>query len=213
VFSSIAQRFLDDPALDTVCGGAVVFDETPGGNRTIVATYQRRRDMELSFHNVTLGAPIINARFFRRRVYERLGLYDTRYPIASDREFLMRAAIARLKHAAIERLVYHYRRHPGSLSINHERSHLGSLLEEHIALSERYLENDGVPLEFRRLCRIWHTRETCRMTLHGLRRMRFGDAFSYVARGFGHDAVWPWRVAPIVISRVLRAPANRLARR
>jgi len=212
VFSSVAQRFLDDPELDTLCGGAVVFDDGPEGKPVIVARYQRRRDKELSFHNVTLGAPIINARFFRRHVYERLGLYDTRYPIASDREFLIRAAIAGVKHAEIEPLVYHYRRHSGSLSINREGSHLGPLLEEHIGLSERYLQNGSVPMEFRRLCRIWHTRETCRMALQGLRSMGFRDAFRYVVRGFRHDAIWPWRVAPIAISRVLRAshlPARR----
>ncbi len=214
VFSSVAQRFLDDPELDTLCGGAVVFsDESPKGKRTIVTTYLSQRDKALSFRNVTLGAPIINARFFRRHVYERLGLYDTRYLIASDREFLMRAAIAGLRHASIERLVYHYRRHSGSLSINHEEPHLGLLLEEHIAVSGRYLEDDSVPFELRRLCRIWHTRETCRMALQRLKRKNLRDAFRYMVRGFEHDAAWPWRVAPIVISKILLRPARNLARR
>jgi glycosyltransferase involved in cell wall biosynthesis len=213
VFFSVAQRFLHDPDLDTLCGGAVVFDDSAEGTPVIVVRYLSRREKELSFHNVTLGAPIINARFFRRHVYERLGLFDTRYPISSDRDFLIRAAIAGVKHAEIEPLVYHYRRHSGSLSINREGSHLGSLLEEHIELSERYLQNGSVPMEFRRLCRIWHTRETCRMVLQGCRTMGFRDAFRYAVRGVRHDGIWPWRVAPLLVARILRSPARTLARR
>jgi glycosyltransferase involved in cell wall biosynthesis len=212
VFSSVARRFLDDPELDTLCGGAVVFEEAPEGKRALVVSYLGQREKDLSFQNVTLGAPIINARFFRRQVYDRLGLYDTRYPIASDREFLIRAAIAGVKHAEIEPLVYHYRRHRGSLSINRDGSHLGRLLEEHIELSERYLQNGGGPKEFRRLCRTWHTRETCRMVLLSCRTMRLGDAFRYAVRGVRHDAMWPWRVAPIVFSRMVRASQERTGR-
>src|SRR5580692_5502124 len=48
------------------------------------------------FQNVTLGYPNINARIFRRSVFDKLGRFDLAYAIASDRELLMRGALANI---------------------------------------------------------------------------------------------------------------------
>jgi glycosyltransferase involved in cell wall biosynthesis len=209
IFSNVARRFVDDPELDTVCGGATVFDEDAEGNRATNAEYQKSRNKELSFYNITLGVPIINARFFRRRVYERVGLFDMRYPISADRDFLMRVAVAGVKSASLEGLVYHYRRHPDSLSINREGSRVGALLKEHMDMSERYLQRVGLPPEAHRHCRLWHTRETFRTALQELFRLRFRDALRYMVLGWHYDAAWSWSLACMAMARVFSLPRNR----
>ena len=69
---------------------------------------------------MTYGSPITNARFFRRRVYDRVGYLDLRYRIASDRDFLMRVALSEPRAALLDRVVYLYRMHSGSLTFGEQ---------------------------------------------------------------------------------------------
>ena len=43
--------------------------------------------------NATLGFPNINARFFRRSVFEIIGVFNAEYKLSADREFLLRAGM------------------------------------------------------------------------------------------------------------------------
>jgi glycosyltransferase involved in cell wall biosynthesis len=187
IFSKVARRFVDDPELDTVCGGATVFDEDAEGNRATNAEYQKSHNKELSFYNITLGVPIINARFFRRRVYERVGLFDTRYRIAADRDFLLRVALAGAKSGNLGCPVYHYRQHPGSLSISGHSVQRRKILSEHLSIAERYLHTDGVPSRIRRYCRFWHTREAMAGVVLALRETRYLEAVRYGMRVWRYD--------------------------
>ena len=85
VFAAIQKIFDDDSTLDAVAGGASVFSEDGTGTRQTVACYVEPSDVKLSLRNVTVGVPITNARFFRRDVFERIGVFDTQYAIAADR--------------------------------------------------------------------------------------------------------------------------------
>jgi glycosyltransferase involved in cell wall biosynthesis len=209
IFSKVARRFMDDVELDTVCGGAVVFDEDAEGKRVTHADYQKSHNKELSFYNITLGVPIINARFFRRRVYERVGRFDTHYAIAADRDFLMRVAVAGMKGAFLEGLVYHYRRHPGSLSLNREGFEVTARSHEYIDMSERYLRHDGLPPETRHHCKLWHTLETSKAALRELRLMRLGNAWHYIVRAHRYDVAWSWSLTCMAMARVFALPRDR----
>jgi len=187
ILSTVARRFLDDPELDAVCGGATAFGENSEGKRVTIADYQKPHHKELSFYNITRGVPIINARFFRRRVYERVGLYDTRYRIAADRDFLLRVALAGAKSGNLGCPVYHYRQHPGSLSISGQSVQRRKILSEHLSLAERYLHTDGVPSKIRRYCRFWHTREAMAGVVLALRETRYLEAVRYGMRVWRYD--------------------------
>ena len=187
VFAQVARRFAADQHIDAVHGGAIVFEQKADGTRRPVARYLAPRDIEMSFSNITVGVPIINARFFRRRAYARIGLYDMRYRIAADRDFLLRAALAGVKSGNIGRLVYHYRQHPGSLSINGQHAHRRNILSEHLIMTERYLHMDGVSPEARRYCRFWHTREAIVGVVLALRETKYLEAVRYGMRVWRYD--------------------------
>ena len=209
IFSTVARRFMGDPELDAVCGGAIAFDENADGRRVTIADYQKPHHKELSFHNFTCGVPIINARFFRRRVYERVGLYDTRYPITADRDFMLRVALAGVKNAPLEGLVYHYRRHPGSQTLNSEGPSVAARSHEHLDMCERYLRRDGIPPEARRHCKLWHALATAKAARWELRSMRLRDAWRYLARAHRYDVAWSWSLASVVMARIFALLRNR----
>ena len=80
--------------------------------------YQDQRRYRLSLRNATLGLPIINSRFFRRSLFDKLGRFDLAYTVASDREFLIRASLAGITDVCTSEIFYRYLWHSGSLTMN-----------------------------------------------------------------------------------------------
>jgi glycosyltransferase involved in cell wall biosynthesis len=204
VFASVAKRFVEDPGLDAVSGGAVVFEEQADGTRRTIAEYLAPRDVELSYQNITVGVPIINARFFRKRVYDQVDLYDTRYRIAADRDFLLRAAQAGIKSEPLGCLVYHYRQHPGSLSISGRSLQRLKMAREYLSIAERYLQSDGVSSHVRRVCRLWYGKEAAEGVVLALREKRYLEAVRFGMRGWRHDRWWPIAFASLALPRIAR---------
>jgi glycosyltransferase involved in cell wall biosynthesis len=189
-FARIAEAFAN-PEIDAVYGGADVLEGKKLISGRLVQRFASPEEIDLSFANLTIGAPITNARFFRRRVYERVGYADLRYRIASDRDFLLRVALTRPKAVLLDAIIYFYRMHPGSLTIRHDDVYDNRARSEYVAIAERFLANPKVPAEARRCCRFWHSRETAAATLDAIRWRRWKEAGQCVARGLREDPAWP----------------------
>ena len=117
-FSLIAEIFRNAVGTMIVSAGCQIFRCTTDGAEVEMHRYDEPRRNVLSLRNVTIGTPNINARFFRRKVFDRIGEFDLAYPIAADRDFLIRAALHQLPDAPIAKVLYRYRWHAGSLTMN-----------------------------------------------------------------------------------------------
>ena len=76
---------------------------------TIGAKHLREQD-------VIHGAPILNARFFRRSFLEEVGPFDTRWRRCADFDLLMRVLDLAPERATVDQVVYRSRAHPDSLT-------------------------------------------------------------------------------------------------
>jgi glycosyltransferase involved in cell wall biosynthesis len=101
-----------------VSAGCQIFQCAPDGTEIEMHRYDDPRRYALSLRNVTVGKPNTNARFFRRKVFDQIGDFDLAYPIAADRDFLIRAALRQIPDAPIAKVLYRYRWHAGSLTMN-----------------------------------------------------------------------------------------------
>lgn len=191
VLGEVMNHFINDPQLEGVAGGAIVFEENKHGLRKTVANYSSLNMIKLSIQNVTLGNPIINARFFRKKVYEKLGCYNICYKLASDRDFLLRAAMCNVKAAVIDRVVYYYRQHSGSLTFNPKSSTIMQRYEEYLEIAESYLRDSRTPTSVAKKCRYWHSKEAMHATLRVMRKGDFRRAVGYGIRGWRYDTFWP----------------------
>jgi glycosyltransferase involved in cell wall biosynthesis len=201
IFPEVARGFATNPELDAIYGGAGVFEDPPGGGRRTLAEYVIPADPAQSLRAITLGIPIINARFFRRRVYDGVGLYDDSYRIAADREFLLRVEAAGLRALHLPRRVYWYRQHSGSLTISEASPHRHEMLTEYLRIAEEHLDRAGVSADVKRLCRTWHRREAAEGIMLSLREKRFLGAMRYWLRGWRQDGWWPLAVLALVLPR------------
>lgn len=82
----VAFVFLRNPDVGIVSGSIEVWEDLPGGAQVVL------RSSLLHMHKgMTVQHP---ATFVRRNVYERLGLFNTRYRIGADYDFVLRCLLA-----------------------------------------------------------------------------------------------------------------------
>ena len=201
VFSKIVQCFVEDQGLDTVCGGAIIVESNKHGNIDRGEELCSTRYTGLSLEIATLGIPITNARFFRRRVFKRCGLFDTRYQIASDRDFLIRATLSGIRNRSLDFPVYFYRRHAGSLTINRTGHMSEQIKEEYFSIAEKYLQLQEVPKEARRILARWHLTEACQGATSALVRRNLGACVRYMLRGTKQNIFCPFYFVGQLIKR------------
>jgi glycosyltransferase involved in cell wall biosynthesis len=189
-FSEVAAAF-GDPQVDAVFGGAEIFTGDLREERRVVLRMVEREEIDLTFRNITVRNCITNARFFHRRVYEHVGFNDVRYRISSDRDFLMRVALSQPRAVLLERVVYQYRMHAGSLTINEDDPHSERMRDEFLAIAEEYLARSDLPAEARHCCVRWHERESAHAALRTLRAGDWPQFRNYARRGLRVRATWP----------------------
>jgi glycosyltransferase involved in cell wall biosynthesis len=134
----LVNEALDRSSALVFSGGSEIYQRTRPGFDVEMHRYVDPRRYYLSVGNVTLGLPNINARFFRRSVFEIIGVFNAEYKLSADREFLLRAAMVDIPDCAREQLVYRYRWHAESLTMNSGNASLIAAFMEAILIAEIY---------------------------------------------------------------------------
>jgi len=115
---SCARILATSPSVPVVSGGCQIFRMSRLGTAVEMHRYQDPKRYQLSLRNATVGLPIINSRFFRRSLFDEIGRFDLTYAVASDREFLIRAALKGIQDVSTPEIFYRYCWHGGSLTMN-----------------------------------------------------------------------------------------------
>ncbi|MDH5525724.1 MAG: glycosyltransferase [Nitrospirota bacterium] len=189
-FKLVADYLSRQPNLDMVSGAAVVWEQQ-GTHQKELLRYAGAERLAMAPEMLAQGAVVINARFFRRAFLDTVGGFDTSFPVASDRDLLLRAALLNPNHACLDGDVYHYLLHGGSISINRSSGSVLPRLEEDMGLAEKYLEGSGFPASFRRVLQKAHSRFASDAVNHALRSLRLFRAIGYAMRGLRFNPLWP----------------------
>jgi glycosyltransferase involved in cell wall biosynthesis len=140
---------------DVVCTGAEFVRGDSNG--PVIERIVAPEAIRLSAKTVTLGSPLLNAKFMRRDfLLEKVGPFNPLYRLASDVEMLLRAALAEPSQVVVPVVGCRYIEHAGSLTINPSGNNGFRAAEECLAIADATL---ALP----RLS--WHTR----FILHALR--------------------------------------------
>lgn len=193
ILSIVGQAFADDPSLDVVVGRTVVFEEGERGSRRVVVARDHARENGFWLPELLFGAPGFNGRFFRRRVFERIGEFRNDYYISADRHFLTRIAIAGLKARHIARTSVLYRLHHGSATINAQARQIESIAREHIRMA---IEFRGTTRD-QGQCRIfdaWQALEGIKLVLADIRASHPAKALLDLVGLFRRQPLWMLRI-------------------
>jgi glycosyltransferase involved in cell wall biosynthesis len=204
-FERCAEMFRSFPDASLVSGGCQIFRTTASGQEIEMHNYRNPQQYRLSLRNATVGLPNINSRFFRRSLFSAIGAFDLNYLVAADREFLMRAAVAKVKDIAVADVFYRYRHHPGSLTMNAGNKTMLRGLEEGLEMIEQARIRYQLGQTERELLHQWR-RELQATKVLTLAVMREGRLALTVAGG-------ALRTNPFWLFTLLRCGAFAVARR
>jgi len=192
VFYDVAHIFQEDPEVQIVCGGASIFEVNPNGKMEIIATFIDDHYLSLSINHLITYAPIINAKFFRASLYQQIGFYDINYPIASDREFLLRVTIkGGIKTKPFKKVIYYYRQHPNSLTIrrSYPKELFLKILKEHMNISEKLIKNAADPKN-QKVLRNWYLESSMKLLSMFVRERNYNEAFDLAIKGTKYNPFW-----------------------
>jgi glycosyltransferase involved in cell wall biosynthesis len=199
-----ALAALAAPDIDCAAGGARVVRQGDDDRPELVQAYDDAGHKLLAWDPLLYGAPLINARLYRKSFMARIGGFDARHTIAADREWLIRAKLAGMRIAAIGMALYEYREHVGSLTINRARVNADRIGNQHLAIAAQYIDDPRTA----DVMRCWHAWETGRKALRSLAGGDAAAAGHAARQGFTENPLWPLRFLAAVPARV----AARLAR-
>lgn len=143
-FALSAEIFRNAIGTMMISGGCQIFRNAADGKEFEMYRYDNPRRYALSLRNVTVGTPNINARFVRRQVFDKIGEFDLTYPISADRDFLIRAALHQLPDAPVANMLYRYRWHTGSLTMNGDNKTLLAAMKENERIVSSYSSFSGL---------------------------------------------------------------------
>ncbi|MCK4726463.1 MAG: glycosyltransferase [Anaerolineales bacterium] len=202
VFAIIAEKFKNSKTM-AVVGSAQVFVTTPNGEIQIIDNLSP--DSASLIELSTLGNHIFNAWFFRRSVFEKIGNFNIEYRIVGDREFMLRFLLANLHYELLNKQVYRYLQHDGSLTFNLSDQKYERIVNEHIKMTGYYLEQKELPQTARALIQQLRTRETIKMTVIAA-KTSLRKGYYFFIEGIKYDPKWPFRFVQKAIKYIKRSP-------
>jgi glycosyltransferase involved in cell wall biosynthesis len=200
-----AEQALADPGLELVIG-EVEFFSTIAGEDIIVRRLAGEAAVGLTLSNVIGNLTVMNAAFLRRSLFDRIGPFDDRFPLAADKDFWLRLVLAAPRHSLLPQVVYRYRSQPGSLTFaGDQREELSS---HTLAVARtRFVESPSGAA--RTAYRRWHAWALGYRAAQLLRQGEGRAALLLASAGWVRDPLWPARC----LGRIPRHWWERAARR
>jgi len=130
-------------------------------------------DKTLTFENIALGEPMINARAIRKTLFKKIGPFQLVYSLASDRDFLLKLVKTVPNALTIEKLTYRYRWHEGSRTMNAGNGLSRKLTTENLAIAEAHLRENAGNSTACAIFKTWHARQSTQAGLCALEAFDF----------------------------------------
>lgn len=208
---SVSEAFRDE-AVELVSGGFDFFTREANGSERVIRREGGAAALNFTLQQVLWGVPAINARFFRRSFAAKVGAFDLGFRIVADRDFLVRAAMLQPRDLVLDRMVYRYRSHEGSLTVHDTAPNSALIRTEHATMAERHL-TANLDAADRAVLAALHRRETAVLAIDALAAGRRDEAREWFRRGCSVSALWPFAAVLRLGGWLLgRGSAYKLAR-
>lgn len=175
------------PDADMICGMAEAV-RIVAGDWVPVWTVTETAKRELTLANIALGEPMINARLIRKSLFFDLGGFSGDFRLASDRDFLLRAASSGVRQVEIDDMTYRYRWHQGSSTMTDSGRLSSILLGENLEIARRQL--DLAKKGERAVLKSWHDRLQVQSAMNALERFDLRDLYRSISGALMVNPVW-----------------------
>ncbi|MCM0019860.1 MAG: glycosyltransferase [Tagaea sp.] len=200
-FARVAAEFARDKTVEVVSGPALNFVVRDDGDWDVVYEHREAPGPTLAVERMAIWGPAINARFLRRETMARFLPFDLAYPLGSDNDFMLRLAHAAPRAAYIDDVVYFYRTHASSLSMDPAQRNLWRGTDLTLRVVEAFLKRDDLSPSERAALREHHALRAVVNSMALARRGKASAAAGLIVRGF--------RTTPGLIPVLLARRARR----
>ena len=151
------------------------------------------------------GNPGINGCFFRRSVFEKVGLFNNDFHICADRDFVTRASLAESQSISLNMPTLFYRSHSGSQTINRARS-ISCGSPTNCSAWRRCSSNPAAATPgYMHLARAWHAFEGARLALVQIRSGQLANAAKLFVGCSLRNPLWPlYLIRAMYLRRIVR---------
>jgi len=190
VLSDLTNEFMINPDAYALSGGSILFKMNFHGTSEVISrnscTYKHNQLV-----HATLEESSFNSWFFRRAVFDEIGFFSSKYKLLADRDFLIRFALKKTPIISLDKVLYHYLQHSGSLTFKGYYDMGGEIGLEACYISEYYLQDQGIKQNERNIFRAWHTHVTVKQVFSALKKISFSSAIRAASKGYQYDRGWP----------------------
>jgi glycosyltransferase involved in cell wall biosynthesis len=182
------QAIAEHPYAEMICGGAEAVRKGKHEWK-LVWSVNELSEKKLSVRNIALGEPMINARLIRKDIFERLGGFSPEYLLASDRDFLLRAAESGIRQIEISEVTYRYRWHESSSTMTDNGRLSRRLREENLKIARRH--HAVINGKERGIVSTWHARLAVEKAMNALENAEFNTFSEAFCQGLSANPWWP----------------------
>lgn len=186
------KAIIENPSIEMICGDCEAIKQSVGiWSRVWSVTDPLLK--KLTVENIALGEPMINARLIKRSAFEKLGGFSLDYSLASDRDFLLRAAEAGVRQKEIEVATYRYRWHEGSSTMTEGNALSKKLRQENLKIAGDHLRR--VRPADRGILKTWRDRLSIEEGMNALEAGEGKVFFNTLVSGCREQPLWPFYLA------------------
>ncbi len=190
-FDAVMPLFEQDDTVDMVSGGARLVTLGAENDARQSDVFNAPANKNLNYQDLLFDVPIINARFFRRTLIDRVGPFSLDFMPASDREFLLRCAIAGAHNVPVDTILHEYVLHEGSATIRKGTAHWESMAKVHLAIADAHLNAASTPKALRAALRSFHAKNALIGAVGSFAQGHPMASARFIGKGWGRDLLWP----------------------
>lgn len=208
-FARVRATLADQPNLDMI-SGSVEIRRTLSDGAFETHLIDDPRILALREQDVGPGIPLTNGRYLTPGLVARVGLFDERYRLVSDRDYLLRVLLSSPINVTVPAPLYRYNVHDASLTLA-KTGAVRPLTAESLAAARNGL-SEAATRKTRAAYARWHAWASSYAAGVETRDLHVGTAARFVADAFRRDPAWPLRL-PAPLLRHIRERSARRGRR
>ena len=199
----VGAAFAANPDVEILVGDTVVYEDTGPDRRAVRFIFSHPRGIWLT--ECMFGNPGINGCFFRRSVFEKVGLFNNDFHICADRDLVTRAAMAETPSVSLNTPTLLYRAHGGSQTINRGRSNILRIANELFRMASLFLDSSDRTHGRAHLARAWHAFEASRLAFVQIRSGQLSNAAKLLLSCSSRNPLWPlYLIRAMFLRRLVR---------
>jgi glycosyltransferase involved in cell wall biosynthesis len=180
----VARAIKDNKDIEIVSTGAKVYSSIK--NKVILESASKK-NINFKLSNFLLKHSLFNAHFFKRELALKYypiktKVKDQTYFISSDNEYLSRIAIDRPRHFLIEKPLYIYNSHPGSITLS--RKNIIKIRYERLEIVNSLIKNNQLTSEELQVANKAYKRSLALLLVLGILKLRITDVKFAIVEGF-----------------------------